>query len=144
MKIVITRLRDKANLPHYQTPESAGMDLEACIDEPLVLKPHERVVVPTGFAIALPRGFEAQIRARSGLSLKHGITTANGIGTVDADYRGEVGVILVNLGNEVFTIEPGMRVAQMVIARHETAEWELVDALEESERGVGGYGSTGS
>lgn len=119
------------------------MDLHACIETPVTLGSLERTVIPTGLAISLPHGYEAQIRARSGLSLKHGITPANGIGTMDADYRGEVGVILVNLSKEPFEITPDMRVAQMVIARYETAEWEEVEQLDETERGEGGYGSTG-
>lgn len=119
------------------------MDLHACIEAPVTLGSLERTVIPTGLAISLPHGYEAQIRARSGLSLKRGITPANGIGTIDADYRGEVGVILVNLSNEPFEITPDMRIAQMVIARYETAEWDEVEQLDATERGEGGYGSTG-
>lgn len=143
MKIRITRLKEHAVLPKYQTPGAAAMDLHACLDEPVTLASLERKVIPTGFAISLPDGYEAQIRARSGLSLKHGITPANGIGTIDADYRGEVGVILVNLSREDFEVTPGMRIAQMVIARYETAEWDEVADLDQTERGEGGYGSTG-
>ena len=143
MKIQVTKLKQNAVLPEYQTSGSAAMDLHACLDEPVTLVSLERKVIPTGFALSLPDGYEAQIRARSGLSLKHGITPANGIGTIDADYRGEVGVILVNLSNEPFEITPGMRVAQMVVARYEKAEWEEVAELDETERGEGGYGSTG-
>lgn len=143
MKIQITKLRESAILPEYQTAGAAAMDLHACLDESVTLASLERRVIPTGFAISLPHGFEAQIRARSGLSLKHGITPANGIGTIDADYRGEVGVILVNLSSEPFEVTPGMRIAQMVIARYETADWEEVEQLDETERGEGGYGSTG-
>ena len=130
-------------LPAYATELSAGMDLRANIDEPIVLKPMERRLVPTGLHIALPVGYEAQVRPRSGLALKKGITVLNAPGTVDADYRGEVGVILINLSDEPFTIEDGERIAQMVIARHEHAEFVPVDVLDETERGEGGYGHTG-
>ncbi len=130
-------------LPAYATELSAGMDLRANIDEPIVLKPMERRLVPTGLHIALPVGYEAQVRPRSGLALKKGITVLNAPGTVDADYRGEVGVILINLSDEPFTIEDGERIAQMVIARHEHAEFIPVDVLDETERGEGGYGHTG-
>lgn len=142
LKIPITNLRGMP-LPAYQTEYSAGMDLCAAIEQPIEMQPLERKAIPTGVAIALPVGYEAQVRARSGLSLKHGITMANGVGTIDADYRGEIGAIVVNLSNEPFTISPGMRIAQLVIARHETVEWEPVDALDVSARGAGGYGSTG-
>lgn len=130
-------------LPAYATVQSAGMDLRADLPEPLTLGPLERAMVPTGLHIELPAGFEAQIRPRSGLAAKHGISIVNSPGTVDADYRGEIKVILVNLSNEPFAIAPGERIAQMVVARHETVEWEPVEALEESERGSGGFGSTG-
>lgn len=143
MNIAIRRLRDAATLPHYQTPGSAAADVAACLDEPVTLSPGERTIVPLGFAMAIPMGYEAQLRARSGLSTKHGITLTNGIGTIDADYRGEVGVALINLGSDSFTIEPGMRVAQMVIAPCEQAAWSEVEELDETERGEGGYGSTG-
>lgn len=143
MKIAITKLQEHALLPDYQTAGAAGMDLHACVDAPVVLQPMERRMVPTGIAIGLPDGYEAQIRARSGLSIKYGITTVNGVGTVDADYRGEIGVLLVNLGVEAFTIEPGMRIAQLVIARYERAEWQEVEALDQTARGEGGFGSTG-
>ncbi len=142
-KITIKKLHNAAVIPAYATAQSAGMDLAACIDEPITIKPHERAIVPTGIAIALPPGYEAQVRGRSGLAAKHGIMPANGVGTIDADYRGEVGVILLNTSNEPFTIEPGMRVAQMVIARYETAQWHEVEELDETTRGTGGYGSTG-
>lgn len=135
--------KSKHPLPQYATEGSAGMDLRANIDEPIVLKPLERALVPTGLFIALPIGYEAQIRPRSGLALKHGITLANAIGTIDADYRGEIGVILINLSNEDFIIEDGERIAQMVIARYERAEWNQVEELDETERGAGGYGHTG-
>ncbi|MGB3144297.1 MAG: dUTP diphosphatase [Maribacter sp.] len=130
-------------LPHYETLASAGMDLRANIQEPIVLQPMERAIVKTGLFIELPVGIEAQVRPRSGLAAKKGITVLNAPGTIDADYRGEVGVILVNLSNEAFTIENGERIAQMVIAKHERAEWEAVASLSETARGEGGFGSTG-
>ena len=144
ISVRVTKLRDNAILPEYQTEHSAGMDLHACLSEPITLQPMERSVIPTGLAIALPAGYEAQIRARSGMALKNGITMANGIGTVDADYRGELGAIAINLGSEPFMIEDGMRIAQLVIARYESISWEQVDSLEETARGAGGFGSTGS
>ena len=143
-RIEITKLHNDAQLPVYQTTGSAGMDLSARLDAPVILQPMARTVIPTGIAIALPLGYEAQIRARSGLSSKYGITLVNGIGTIDSDYRGEVGALVVNLGQEVFTIEPGMRIAQMVIARYEQVDWRVVSELSETRRGAGGYGSTGS
>jgi dUTP pyrophosphatase len=143
MRIKVTRLHNQATIPSYQTQDAAGMDLHARLDEPVTLKPLERYAVSTGLAVSLPSGYEAQIRARSGLSYKHGITLVNGIGTVDADYRGEIGVLLVNLSNEPFVIEPNMRIAQMVIAQYQQIEWDEVESLDESERGKGGYGSTG-
>lgn len=130
-------------LPAYATELSAGMDLRAALQEPLVLRTLERAMVPTGLHIELPAGFEAQIRPRSGLAAKHGISIVNAPGTIDADYRGEIKVVLVNLSNEPFTVNPGERIAQMVVARHETVQWEPVEALEESGRGSGGFGSTG-
>lgn len=129
--------------PHYETEASAGMDLRANISESLTLKPMERTIVKTGLFIELPVGFEAQIRPRSGLAAKRGITVLNAPGTIDADYRGEIGVILVNLSNENFIIENGERIAQMVIAKHERATWKEVDQLSTTERGAGGFGSTG-
>lgn len=131
-------------LPNYETEASAGMDLRANISEAVTLKPLERTIVKTGLFIELPVGYEAQVRPRSGLAAKKGITVLNAPGTIDADYRGEIGVILVNLSNEEFTIENGERVAQMVIAKHEHISWEEVDTLEETTRGAGGFGSTGS
>ncbi len=131
------------DLPAYATALSAGMDLRADLPEAVVLGPLERTLVPTGLHIELPAGFEAQIRPRSGLAAKHGISIVNAPGTIDADYRGEIKVILVNLSNEPFAIHPGERIAQMVVARHEKVEWEQVEALEESDRGSGGFGSTG-
>ena len=130
-------------LPVYATSQSAGMDLRANIDAPVVLQPMERRLVPTGLYIALPVGFEAQVRPRSGLALKHGLTVLNSPGTIDADYRGEIMVLLINFSNEPFTINDGERIAQMVIARHEQAEFVEVETLDETERGEGGYGHTG-
>ena len=130
-------------LPAYATSQSAGMDLRANIDESVVLEPFERRLIPTGLHIALPVGFEAQIRPRSGLALKHGVTVLNSPGTVDADYRGEVMVLLINLSQQEFVINDGERIAQMVIASHEQGIMELVDELDETERGTGGYGHTG-
>ena len=143
MNLNVVKLRDDAVLPVYQTSGAAGADLHACIDEPMTLQPLERKMIPTGLAMSIPEGFEVQIRARSGMSIKHGITMVNGIGTIDADYRGEVGALVINLSQEAFTIEPGMRIAQMVVAKYETIGWNVVDALDETERGAGGYGSSG-
>ena len=139
------KIVNKSNhpLPHYGTEASAGVDLRANITEAITLKPLERTLIKTGLFIELPIGYEAQVRPRSGLAYKHGLTVLNTPGTIDADYRGEIGVILVNLSNEEFTIENGERVAQMVIAKHEQAEWDLVNELSDTERGVGGFGSTG-
>lgn len=131
-------------LPHYETIASAGMDLRANLTQPITLQPLERTIVKTGLFIELPIGYEAQVRPRSGLAAKKGITVLNAPGTVDADYRGEIGVILVNLSNEAFTIENGERVAQLVIAKHERAAWEEVQELSETARGAGGFGSTGT
>ena len=131
------------DLPKYATEHSAGMDLLAAIENPIVLVPMQRAIVPTGIAIALPPGFEAQVRPRSGLAAKNGITLLNAPGTIDADYRGEVGVILVNLSNESFTITRGMRIAQMIIAPYTRASWQLQDSLDNTVRGAGGFGSTG-
>lgn len=130
-------------LPAYATPMSAGMDIRANLDESITLHPMERRLIPTGLYLALPEGFEAQIRPRSGLALKKGITVLNSPGTVDADYRGEVGVLLINLSQEDFVIEDGERIAQMVISRHEQIEFKIVEELDETERGAGGYGHTG-
>lgn len=130
-------------LPQYATPQSAGMDLRANIDETIVLHPMERRLISTGLYIALPEGYEAQVRPRSGLALKYGLTVLNTPGTIDSDYRGELKVLLVNLSNEDFAINDGERIAQMVIARHEHGEFVEVDALDETERGTGGYGHTG-
>ena len=129
--------------PSYATPGSAGMDLRANLSEPVTLKAGERKLIPTGLFIALPQGYEAQIRPRSGLALKKGIGLLNSPGTIDSDYRGEIGVILINLSQEDFVVEDGERIAQMVIARYEQAEWNVVDTLDETERGAGGFGHTG-
>ena len=130
-------------LPFYATKAAAGADLKAVLDEPLTLKPLERKVIGTGLKIALPEGFEAQVRPRSGLAAKHGISILNSPGTIDADYRGEIGVIIVNLSNEDFTIHPGERIAQLVLARFEQINWQITESLFQTERGDGGFGSTG-
>ena len=143
MKIKIIN-KSGHKLPHYETLASAGMDLRADLESPITLKPLERAIVPTGLFMELPVGCEAQVRPRSGLAAKKGITVLNAPGTIDADYRGNVGVILVNLSNEDFTVENGERIAQMVIAKHERAEWEEVENLSDTERGEGGFGSTGT
>lgn len=145
MDKVTVKIINKSNnpLPQYSTPYSAGMDLRAYLEEAVTLQPLERKLIPTGLFIELPEGYECQIRPRSGLALKHGITVLNSPGTVDADYRGEIGVILVNLSNEPFTVDPGERICQMVVARHSTVEWECVEQLAESERSSGGFGHTG-
>jgi dUTP pyrophosphatase len=130
-------------LPEYATEQSAGVDLLAAVSGVVTLKSGERAIIPTGVAIALPAGFEAQVRSRSGLAIKNGVAVLNGVGTIDADYRGEIGVILINHGQADFTIMRGMRIAQLVIARHERAMWSLVDQLDGTDRGAGGFGSTG-
>ena len=130
-------------LPQYATSQSAGMDLRANLDEPVTLKPLERRLIPTGLHISQPAGYEAQVRPRSGLALKKGVTVLNSPGTIDADYRGEIGVVLINLSQEDFVVEDGERIAQMVIARHEQADFEAVEVLDETARGEGGYGHTG-
>ena len=129
--------------PAYATPYSAGMDIRANIPEPIVLKPLERFLVPSGLFFAIPEGYECQLRPRSGLAFKHGITVLNTPGTIDSDYRGEIKALLVNLSSEPFTIEPGERIAQLVVAKHEHVEWEDTDSLDDTLRGDGGYGSTG-
>lgn len=142
MKIKVIN-ESKHNLPKYATEGSAGMDLYANLEGKVTLKPLERKLIPTGLRIALPKGYEAQIRPRSGLALKHGISLGNAVATIDADYRGLIGVILINLSNETFEVNDGDRIAQMVIAKHEIAEWEETDTLDETERGDGGFGHTG-
>lgn len=143
MKIKIKKLRKGAVLPVYQTKHSAGMDLHAAIDEPITIAPSETYAVPTGISVAIPPGYEMQIRGRSGLALKYGIGPANGVGTIDADYRGEVCAILVNNGKSAFVINPGDRIAQAVITKYETANWEEVEVLDKTQRGANGFGSTG-
>ena len=142
MKVQIVNKSHHA-LPAYATALSAGMDLRANLDEPVTLQPMQRALIPTGLFIALPAGYEAQVRPRSGLAIKRGITVLNSPGTVDADYRGEVCVVLINLSNEPFVINDGERIAQMVVARHEQVEWTAVEVLESTERGEGGFGHTG-
>ncbi len=137
------KVKEKAILPEYQTAQAAGMDLHACIDAPITLMPMERRAISTGLAVELPVGYELQIRARSSMGLKHGITMVNGIGTIDSDYRGEISVLLINLGQEPFVIEPDMRIAQAVVAAHERVLWQEVESLSETDRGTGGFGSTG-
>lgn len=130
-------------MPHYATPLSAGMDVRAAVEEPVVIPPHARALIPTGLRVALPEGFELQMRPRSGLALKKGITLLNSPGTIDADYRGEIGVILINHSDEPFTVQRGDRIAQMVLAHYEKIEWQPVDSLEASDRGDGGFGHSG-
>ncbi len=143
MKVKIIN-KSHHELPTYSTELSAGMDLRANIDEPIVLAPMHRTLVPTGLYLALPAGYEAQVRPRSGLAIKKGITVLNSPGTIDADYRGEVCVILINLSTEPFVINDGERIAQMVVARHETVEWTATETLDETERGEGGFGHSGT
>lgn len=135
--------KSRHELPNYETIASAGMDLRANLNEPIVLKPLERAIIKTGLFMALPIGYEAQVRPRSGLAAKKGISVLNAPGTIDADYRGEIGVILVNLSNEIFTVNDGERIAQMIISKHERAEWNEVNELDSTDRGAGGFGSTG-
>jgi len=142
MKVKIIN-KSHHQLPAYQTPLSAGMDLRANLDEPITLEPMQRCMVPTGLFMALPEGYEAQVRPRSGLAIKKGVTVLNTPGTIDADYRGEICVILINLSNEPFVINDGERVAQMIISRHEQVEWQPEESLDETERGAGGFGHTG-
>jgi len=142
MKVKIVN-RSRHPLPTYSTDHSAGMDLRACLDAPVTLRPLERKLIPTGLFIELPKGFEAQIRPRSGLALKRGLTVLNTPGTIDADYRGEIGIILVNVSAEDVVIEDGERISQMIIARHETVDWDEVDELQATGRGEGGFGHTG-
>ncbi len=142
MKVRIVN-KSKHNLPSYSTVFSAGMDLRADLDKPRILKPGERDLVPTGLFVELPRGYEAQIRPRSGLAIKKGVTVLNTPGTIDSDYRGEIGIIMINLSDEDFNINDGERICQMIIARHETIEWEETDLLNDTARGDGGFGHTG-
>ena len=145
LQVKVKRVRHDVDvpLPRYQSAEAAGMDLHAALTAAVVIEPGQRALIPTGFAFQLPVGFEGQLRPRSGLALRHGITIANSPGTLDSDYRGEVGIVLINHGDASFTVEPLMRIGQMIIARHERAELELVSELSSSDRGAGGYGSTG-
>jgi dUTP pyrophosphatase len=143
MNVKVKKLNDHAELPKYQTDQAAAFDIQACIDGPRVLQPMERAMIPTGLAFEIPEGYEMQIRARSGLSSKHGITMINGVGTIDADYRGELSILVVNLGQEAFTIEPDMRVAQGLVSKVDQVQWEEVDTLGETTRGAGGFGITG-
>ena len=144
-KVKVKIINKSSNaLPEYATPLSAGMDLRANISESIILQPLERRLIPTGIFLQLPEGYECQIRPRSGLALKHGITVLNSPGTIDADYRGEVCVILANMSSQPFTIEKGERVCQMVVARHASVDWDEVDVLDETERGAGGFGHTGT
>lgn len=143
LNVKIMKVRPNAVLPEYQTKYSAGMDIHACIDKPIVLKPMDKFMVPTGLSIELPIGFELQIRSRSSLGTKYGITMANGVGTIDSDYRGEFSVVLINLGKEPFIIEPNMRIAQAIVSKYEHVVWQEVDELSKTERGIGGFGSTG-
>lgn len=141
--IEIKLVTKSGNIPAYETEASAGMDLKAVLNEPVILAPGERRLIPTGLFIELPQGYEAQVRARSGLAIKHGITLINCVGTIDSDYRGEIQVPLVNLGQEDFEIKNGERIAQMVIAKYEQISWKITDELSETERGAGGFGHTG-
>jgi dUTP pyrophosphatase len=143
LKIKIKKLKPNAILPKYQTVHSAGMDIYACLDEPIIIKPMERVVVPTGLSIELPDGYESRIHSRSGLSFRNGISMANGTGIIDADYRGEYGILLINFSNEDFIVEPEMRIAQLIISRYEHIDWQETEDLSDTERGSGGFGSTG-
>ncbi len=143
MNLKIKRLKPTAHIPQYQTSGAAAVDLHACLDKPITIPPMGRMAIPTGIAIELPAGYEAQVRARSGLAIKQGIGVVNGIGTIDCDFRGEINVLLINWGQEDFEITDGMRIAQMVIAQYVTATWQVVDDLSTSDRQHGGFGSTG-
>jgi len=143
MEIKVNVVSKSGILPSYETNGSAGMDLKAYLEEPIVLEPMDKQLIPTGVFIELPVGYEAQVRARSGLSIKHGITMVNGVGTIDSDYRGELKVPVINLGKETYTINNGDRIAQMIIAKYEKVMWEPVDTLEDTSRGHGGFGHTG-
>lgn len=143
LNVKIKKVKPNAILPQYQTEHSAGMDLHACIDAPIILNPMDRIMIPTGIAVELPVGYEMQIRARSSFGAKYGVTMANGVGTIDSDYRGEISVVLINLGKEPFVIEPEMRIAQAIVAKYEHVIWQEAVELSDSERGEGGFGSTG-
>ena len=143
MDVKIKKLHPNAILPSYQTEQAAAMDVHAFLDAPIVLQPLERAMIPTGLAFEIPDGYEMQVRARSGLSIKHGITMVNGVGTIDADYRGELNILVINLGQEPFEIEPDMRIAQLLVTKYEKVAWQLTEDLSETARGAGGFGSTG-
>lgn len=143
MEVKIKKLNPKATLPAYQTEHAAAMDVHACIDTPITLQPLERAMIPTGLAFEIPEGYEMQVRARSGLSIKHGLTMVNGVGTIDADYRGELNILVINLGQEPFVIEPDMRVAQLLVTKYDKVVWNVAETLSETDRGEGGFGSTG-
>ena len=139
-----SKLNKRAIIPKYETPQSAGMDIRACLDKPMILSSMERVLVPTGLAVEVEQGYEVQVRARSGLALKNGISLVNGIGTIDSDYRGEIGIILINLGTDNFTINDGDRIAQLVVAKYETPDITRQENLSQTSRQAGGFGSTGT
>lgn len=143
MEVKVKKLNPKATLPAYQTEHAAAMDVHACIDTPITLQPLERAMIPTGLAFEIPEGYEMQVRARSGLSIKHGLTMVNGVGTIDADYRGELNILVINLGQEPFVIEPDMRVAQLLVTKYDKVVWNVAEKLSETDRGEGGFGSTG-
>jgi len=143
MEVKVKKLNDKATLPKYETEHAAAMDVRACLDAPMILQPLERAMIPTGLAFEIPEGHEMQVRARSGLSIKHGITMVNGIGTIDADYRGELNILVINLGQDAFEIEPDMRIAQLLVTKYEKVSWQVTEELSETARGAGGFGSTG-
>ena len=143
MDIKIKKLHAKAMLPDYQTSQAAAMDVHACLDAPMTLQPLARAMVPTGLAFEIPEGYEMQVRARSGLSIKHGLALVNGVGTIDADYRGELNILVINLGQDPFVIEPDMRIAQLLVTKFEKVSWQLAEDLSETDRGASGFGSTG-
>ena len=143
MEVKVKKLHPNATLPSYETAQAAAMDVRAFLETPKTLQPLERAMIPTGLAFEIPEGYEMQVRARSGLSIKHGITMVNGVGTIDADYRGELNILVINLGQEAFEIEPDMRIAQLLVTKYETVAWQLTEELSETARGAGGFGSTG-
>lgn len=144
MNVGIKRLKPNAVLPEYQTQGAAAVDIHACLDATYTIQPGERAMIPTGLALEVPHGYEMQIRARSGLSIKNGVTLVNGVGTIDEDFRGELNILVINLGTEPFVVEPDMRIAQGLVAKVERIIWQEVDALSQTERGEGGFGSTGT
>ena len=143
MEVKIKKLHAQAILPAYQTQQAAAMDVHARLDEAMTLQPLQRAMIPTGLAFEIPTGYEIQVRARSGLSIKHGLALVNGVGTIDADYRGELNILVINLGQEPFIVEPDMRIAQLLVSRYEKISWQLAESLTETSRGDGGFGSTG-